>query len=414
MNELDKFKISTKKTEVNSDELQESYIKTLKNTVKMYENLKTQTVNNGKYDSKVFEKIEEAKKDVIQQLKNNNVDVDEVKQEEKKPEKKVEAPIIFKEENIEDIDIKEEKVDFSKYKEEVENNVQYEIISLPSNGECYPSKKNKIAVSYLTAYDENLLTSPNLYQDGLIIDYLLHQKVIDKDIDVDTLCTGDVDAIILWLRATGYGPEFPVIINDNETEKEFESVIDLTELKTKKFKLKGDENGYFDYETKITKDKLKFRFLTRNDERILNKMDSFNNVNTKKMLVNLYLKDLMAMIDSEDVIDELPKEEKIEILEKIEKWNDSITEGINSPFHKIITNRMEMCIMSVNGNTDREYIKKYIKNMNVRDSLEFRKYVIEHEPGIDFNIKVNRPKNLGGGSVNTFLKWDDSVFYHII
>ena len=40
------------------------------------------------------------------------------------------------------------------------NSEAYDIIPLPSNGECYASKIGRLPVAYLTAYDENLITSP--------------------------------------------------------------------------------------------------------------------------------------------------------------------------------------------------------------------------------------------------------------
>ena len=49
---------------------------------------------------------------------------------------------------------------------------QFDTIPLPSKGQCYKSKVDRVPVSYLTAYDENIITSPNLYRDGLVIDYL--------------------------------------------------------------------------------------------------------------------------------------------------------------------------------------------------------------------------------------------------
>ena len=45
----------------------------------------------------------------------------------------------------------------------IDMDVQYDVISLPSNGECYKNKTERVPVGYLTAYDENFITSPNLY-----------------------------------------------------------------------------------------------------------------------------------------------------------------------------------------------------------------------------------------------------------
>ena len=53
------------------------------------------------------------------------------------------------------------------------NNIKYDVIPLPSKGEAYKNKMSKIPVAYLTAYDENLIVSPNLYKDGTFLDYML-------------------------------------------------------------------------------------------------------------------------------------------------------------------------------------------------------------------------------------------------
>ena len=72
-----------------------------------------------------------------------------------------------------------------------------------------------------------------------------------------------------------------------------------------------------------------------------------------------------------------------------------------------------MSIVAVNGNYDRNYIAKYVKNMIAKDSLMLRRYILENEPGVDFEIEVQRPEALGGGSFKTFLEWDDNVFLNI-
>ena len=39
-----------------------------------------------------------------------------------------------------------------------------------SKGECYKHKKSRIPVRYLTAADENLITSPNMYANGTLVE----------------------------------------------------------------------------------------------------------------------------------------------------------------------------------------------------------------------------------------------------
>ena len=53
----------------------------------------------------------------------------------------------------------------------------FDVIPLPSKGEGYRDKIAKMSVAYLTAYDENMIVSPNLYRDNLILDYILQEKL---------------------------------------------------------------------------------------------------------------------------------------------------------------------------------------------------------------------------------------------
>lgn len=291
--------------------------------------------------------------------------------------------------------------------------VQYDIISLPSNGQCYKKKIDKIPVGYLTAYDENLITSPNLYKDGLIIDFLLKHKVLDKNINIDELCNGDVDAITLFLRATSYGPEFPIIVRDPETGEQIDSVVDLSELKVKEFNLIGDSDGYFDYTLPVSKDTVKFKFLTRKDEKMLKLLSKIEDNGVKSMIIKDSVNTLKDIIKTEKSINGKDKQEYINNLTKLNEVCKELEKTSNLPFSKTITNRLELSIMAVNGNYDKVYISKYIRNMGAKDSLMLRRYMIENEPGINFEIEVKRPESLGGGSFKTFLEWDDSIFLNI-
>ena len=74
---------------------------------------------------------------------------------------------------------------------------------------------------------------------------------------------------------------------------------------------------------------------------------------------------------------------------------------------------MNLLIMAVNGITDKNYIYDFIRKMSVRDSSALRKYISQNEPGIDYNIEIERPESLGGGSFKTFLKLDQFLFLNI-
>ena len=295
----------------------------------------------------------------------------------------------------------------------VDPEVQYDIIQLPSNGECYPDKLDRIPVGYLTAYDENFITSPNLYEDGLVIDYLLKHKVMNSGIDADSLVSGDVDAIMVWLRATSYGPEFPIVVADPETGERIETIVDLTTIKPKEFKLVSDENGHFEYTLPITKKKVKFKYLTRKEEKQLSLITKIENYGTKAELLTEMGRNLMRMASTDELITTQEKNDVDKTVKLIRRWTERLKKKSDKPFTRMITNILQLQVVSIDGNTDRKYINKFINTMPARDSLMLRRYINDNTPGMNFNITVERPESMGGGSFETFLNWDDSVFLNI-
>jgi hypothetical protein len=290
--------------------------------------------------------------------------------------------------------------------------IQYDIIPLPSKGECYPHKKGNIPVAYLTAADENLITSRNMYESGSMIDVILERKILDKSIRVKDLCKGDRDAIAIWLRATAYGPEYPIVATYND--EEIESVIDLSDIHFLDFKLKGDEKGWFDYKVTSNGDLIKFKILSYGEESELIKNNAtMNDVGFRSSVVDYMDKS----IDYINGIDANEKSDIIEALNAVKNWclNINMTsEEIKSKVYSTyITDRMIMQTMSVNGNTDREYIKNYIENMVAHDAIEYRKYVNENIPGVDLNVTIPIPESMGGGSFDTFLSIGETIFINV-
>lgn len=295
----------------------------------------------------------------------------------------------------------------------VDTQAQYDVISLPSNGECYKNKIGRVPVSYLTAYDENIITSPNLYRDGLVIDYLLNNKIVNKDINVEELVSGDVDAIVLFLRATSYGVEFPISVQDPETGENIETNIDLTKIKSKEFKLKGDENGHFSYTLPKSGVEVKFKYLTRREENDLRLLSRIEGEGMNAMDLRDASRTITNLLAADSLLEPKEKSYILDATRKINEWAKKIENKNSNKYNKSITNRMEMQIVAINGNYDREYIRKAIYNMPANDSLKLRRYIIENEPGLDFEIEIERPESLGGGSFKTFLEWNDTVFFNI-
>ena len=299
--------------------------------------------------------------------------------------------------------------------------VQFDMIPLPSKGECYPIdsplRSGVIPVSYLTASDENLIHSPNMYRDGKIIDVIVSRKIIDKRIKATDLCRGDRDAITLWLRATGYGDSFPIVVrNPNDTEKVYDTNINLSDLSYKDFKLKGDENGLFEYKLK-NGDVLKFKQLTKADEDYIKKtITSQFTTDTKYRIYNA-ISDVKYYFEQ---IEHQEFEEKEEIkldIEEIMEWSDDINTNLNniddSFFLNAITESMVLRTVSINDNTSEEYIRGYIENMRAQEAFDYRTYMEENVVGVNFKITINIPESDGGGSFDTFLRIDDFVFRNV-
>lgn len=416
-------------------EEQEKEIQILLANNEMLENSKKDAETRGKKNS--VKQIERAQEDVIKQI--NSIDPSALNKKKasstifddtdismfdmlKANEEDNRINTVSKENDSKKIDTVDEEqvmsqsetVDSEKTNfNDVDPSLQYDVIQLPSNGQCYKSKIDRVPVAYLTAYDENIITSPNLYKDGLVIDFLLKNKIVNKDINVDDLVSGDADAIILFLRATSYGPDFPIVVQDPETGEQIETSVDLTTLKPKEFKLKGDENGHFEFVTPLRKDTIKFRYLTRGQERKLKQVTELEGYGTKSHMLDRERESLLGALSNDKVLNESERKSIRAAINTMKNWSKRLSDLNDSEYTKIMTNNMQLQVVAVNGNYDREYVRKYVNAMPARDSLALRKYINNNMPGIDFNIEIQRPESLGGGSFKTFLNWDDSVFLNI-
>lgn len=292
-------------------------------------------------------------------------------------------------------------------------NAAYDVIPLPSNGECYKNKKAKLPVAYLTAYDENMIIAPNLYNDNKILDHILKAKVLDETIDCGDLIEGDREAIILFLRASGYGNEYPITAKDNETGTEFDAVVDLSKLKYKEFNLVGDENGWFDFTLPVSKKEIKFKFLTHNDLNYLSKVDETEDLKLMKNRLTDFVTDMKTYIEHDRVLETQDKVNVRKAINTIESWSEDISEEDSLDFTHSITNRLILQVQSVDGVTDKGMIRDFVYNMNVRDAKALRTYIAENEPGVDYNIEIQKPESLGGGSMTVFLQLDQFIFLNV-
>ena len=222
----------------------------------------------------------------------------------------------------------------------IDPTVAYDVIELPSKGIYYTNKKKSVKIAYLTASDENILSSPSLVANNGVIDELLKRKVLDKDITIEELVSEDRQAILIFLRNTAFGTDYRFSAVDPSTGETFEFDVDLSTLKTKDFNLVEDENGEYPYYLDKAKVDITFKLLTKKQE------------------------------------------------DEIEKIKDSWNGNGIAP---IVTKELEFMIKSVGGIKDPMQIRNFVEKMPIKDSQDFRKYVRENKPGLDLTQTVNTP-----------------------
>jgi hypothetical protein len=224
----------------------------------------------------------------------------------------------------------------------IDPTIAYDVVELPSKGIHYTPRKKSVRVSYLTAADENILSSQNLIASSGVINELIRRKVLDKDLEFEDIVEEDKQAILIFLRNTAFGTEYNMTLTDPKTNEIFSAVVDLSRLKVKEFTLVEDQNGEYLYHLKKSDINITFKYLTQKQETDLKK-----------------IKDTW-------------------------KQEDGVA--------PVVTKRLEMMIKSINGNRSQMEIYSFINNkMPMQDSHDFKKYAADNKPGVDLTQTVRAP-----------------------
>ena len=116
----------------------------------------------------------------------------------------------------------------------------HDMVQLPSEGLFYKNKKKAVKVGYLTAADENILMG-----GGLDLTYnLLRSKLYEPDMKIEDMLEGDVEAILVFLRNTGFGPEVELNLVDPQTKKPFKTTVVLDQLSIVKGQTPSDDGTF--------------------------------------------------------------------------------------------------------------------------------------------------------------------------
>ena len=91
--------------------------------------------------------------------------------------------------------------------------VPTEFVALPSEGKFYPENHalygvDTVEIKFMTAKEEDILTSRSLLKKGIAIDRFLSSLIVDKRIKPDNMLVGDKNALLVAARTSGYGAEY--------------------------------------------------------------------------------------------------------------------------------------------------------------------------------------------------------------
>ena len=121
-----------------------------------------------------------------------------------------------------------------------------EVIDLPSEGRLYPEghplRPGKLEIKYMTAREEDILTSENLIKKGIVIDKLLDSLILTEGVSSDDLVTGDKNAVMVAARILAYGPEYVCDVRNPSTQEIVSQTFNLADCPFKKLP-KGINNN---------------------------------------------------------------------------------------------------------------------------------------------------------------------------
>jgi hypothetical protein len=229
-----------------------------------------------------------------------------------------------------------------------------EIVDLPSKGLIYPKdnplSSGKVEMKYMTAKEEDILTTQSYIKDGTVLDRLFQSLIIGNGdgtpIKYIDLTTGDKNAVMIAARVLGYGKDYKVEIQDPFSDNKQTETIDLTQFESIDYDGKNQtelHKNEFEFELPKSKRKITFMAMTESKERKV-------------------------------------KHQVKELERKQRKLKDATS--------RELTTRLKNMILSVDGEGDTATIKNFVDNeLFALDSQSLRAYINEVVPDMDLNYE---------------------------
>ena len=190
--------------------------------------------------------------------------------------------------------------------------VPTELVDLPSKGRFYPEghplhMADTIEIKYMTAKDEDILTSPSLLKKGIAIDRFLKNIIVSNQVNVQSLLTGDKNAILVSSRINGFGPDYTTKVTCPNCTTVSENTFDLDAVEAyygddhEGHDIVPTEHGTFTIRLPKTKFEVEVRLLTNRDENeLVSKMQSKKKVAYETNLTDQLRKIIVSINGVED------------------------------------------------------------------------------------------------------------------
>ena len=218
-----------------------------------------------------------------------------------------------------------------------------EFVELPSAGRFYPEdhpffQQETIEIRYMTAKDEDILTNQTLLRKGVALERLLENILSTEEVDPSSLLVGDRNSIVIAARKTGYGPSYKTTVNCPACSAKVDHTFNLNEVSVyggdnhEDKEVVATDRGTFLVKLPLTKVEAEMRLFTGQDQ--------------------------------------------LDLAIATQGKKDNI-------FQNLLTSQVERLVVSLNGESDREIIKRFVEMMPAYDSRYLREAHAAVTPSVD-------------------------------
>jgi len=225
--------------------------------------------------------------------------------------------------------------------------VPTEFVDLPSLGSYYGEShplhgKDTIEIKFMTAKEEDILTSQSLLEKGVALDRLVANLILDKAVRPQSLLTGDRNAILIAARCSGFGTDYetsitcPVCSSTSKYIYNLENAVSTSGLTLEELEendIRSSGSGTFMVTLPKNPVEVEFQLLTGAEER--------------------------AIADA---------------AEKRRRKKEP---------EQMVTDQLKLIIISVNGYTDAALIDRFVESMTLTDTRYLREIYQKVNPNIE-------------------------------